>query len=85
MAGLNTLMKSEYRDLLVTSVVSTEKKYKNNMLNNQHSHSTVVFCLVFFVFCFFLSRYNSGMSVNSVYACVNVARHIVLVCDNIIY
>lgn len=43
MAGLNTLMKSEYRDLLVTSVVSTEKKYRNNMLNNQHSRSTVVF------------------------------------------
>lgn len=84
MAGLNTLMKSEYRDLLVTSVVSTEKKYRNNMLNNQHSRSTVVFCLFFWGF-FFLSRYNSGMSVNSVYACVNVARHIVLVCDNIIY
>ena len=78
MAGLNTLMKSEYRDLLVTSVVSTEKKYRNKLLNNQHSFSTVVF------FCFFY-RYNSGMSVNSVYACVNVARHIVLVCDNIIY
>lgn len=78
MAGLNTLMKSEYRDLLVTSVVSTEKKYRNKLLNNQHSRSTVVFFGFFY-------RYNSGMSVNSVYACVNVARHIVLVCDNIIY
>ena len=84
MAGLNTLMKSEYRDLLVTSVVSTEKKYRNKLLNNQHSRSTV-FCFCFFFFAFFKSRYNSGMSVNSVYACVNVAKHIVLVCDNIIY